>query len=67
MVREVNEGSSDLNIGGRFFAFNRPQFFTIFVVLLILATCMVVYYVKQKKYKINQAPKGFVLMFDKRI
>lgn len=64
MVREVNEGSSELNIGGRFLAFDRPQFFTIFVVLAILATCMIVYYVKQKKYKVNEAPKGFVLLVD---
>lgn len=42
----------------------RPQIFTILVVMIILATCAITYYVKQKKYKVNEAPKGFVLLID---
>ena len=42
----------------------RPQIFSILVVMIILAICAVTYYVKQKKYEINEAPKGFVLIVD---
>ncbi len=42
----------------------RPQILTILVVMVILATCAITYYVKQKKYKVNEPPKGFVLLID---
>ncbi|MDE7434177.1 MAG: F0F1 ATP synthase subunit A [Mycoplasmoidaceae bacterium] len=42
----------------------RPQIFSILVVMLILAACMITYFVKSKKYKVNEAPKGYVLLVD---
>jgi F-type H+-transporting ATPase subunit a len=40
----------------------QPQVLTISVVLVILATLILIYYIKLKNNKINVAPKGYVLM-----
>ena len=39
----------------------RPQILSIAVVLVILLTAFIIYHVKLKKVKPNQAPNGYVL------
>ncbi len=56
--------TSSLQPYERFIGVGRPQIITIFVVMLILAICAITYYVKSRKYKVNEAPKGYVLAVD---
>ncbi|WEK82871.1 MAG: F0F1 ATP synthase subunit A [Mycoplasma sp.] len=54
MVQETT--ASDLIFG------IRPQLFTIFLIMIILAIVYMTYFVKLRKVKPNQAPKGLVLV-----
>lgn len=57
-------GASSLHPYERFMDGARPQILTIFVVFFILALCTILYFLKQRRYSVNEAPKGFVLAVD---